>query len=79
MVGRTIGSDQGGILNRSPAICPTDVTTNWEYWGGWDVSLKTIHFHSGKKIRENCSNNNSISRIFFIKAMGRGLLHGSKM
>lgn len=48
MVGRTIGSDQGGILNRSPAICPTDVTTNWEYWGGWDVSLKTINFHSGK-------------------------------
>ena len=80
MVGRTIGSDQGGILNRSPAICPTDVTTNWEYWGGWDVSLNTIHFHSGKKfVKTVVVIIIQFHEFFFIKAMGRGFLHGSKM
>ena len=33
MVGRQIGRDSGGIMNRSPAFCPEDSTINWEYWG----------------------------------------------
>ena len=53
MVGKEIGEDEGGILNRSPAICPTDVTSNWEYWGGWDVSV----FLGTNHVQVNCDLN----------------------
>ena len=35
MVGRVIGKDHGGILNRSPAICPEDSTVLWQYYVDW--------------------------------------------
>ena len=39
MVGRQIGVDRGGILNRSPTMCPEDSTVDWEYWStAWEVS-----------------------------------------
>ena len=39
MVGRQIGVDRGGILNRSPTLCPEDSTVDWEYWStAWEVS-----------------------------------------
>ena len=43
MVGRQIGVDRGGILNRSPTLCPEDSTVDWEYWStAWDVSRYPI-------------------------------------
>ena len=59
MVGRQIGVDRGGILNRSPTLCPEDSTVDWEYWStAWEVSavrkIKTpiylsIEGHSSNK------------------------------
>ena len=40
MIGKSIGQDQGGVLNRGPAYCPEDSTSVWEYWNdAFDVSL----------------------------------------
>lgn len=41
MVGPTVGEDFGGILNRSPGICPEDLTSEWEYWSDWQASWES--------------------------------------
>ena len=32
MVGETVGTDYGGLLNRGSETCPEFLTTYWDYW-----------------------------------------------
>ena len=32
MVGETVGTDYGGLLNRGSETCPEDLTAYWQYW-----------------------------------------------
>jgi len=32
MVGETVGSDYGGLLNRGTETCPESLTSYWDYW-----------------------------------------------
>jgi len=32
MVGETVGTDYGGLLNRGTETCPESLTTYWDYW-----------------------------------------------
>merc|ERR1712156_251308 len=35
MIGKNIGQDMGGVLNRGASFCPEDSTSLWEYWNDW--------------------------------------------
>ena len=40
MIGKEIGKDSGGVLNRGNSFCPEDATSVWEYWNDWQEVLK---------------------------------------
>ena len=43
MVGKEVGKDMGGILNRGSPFCPEDSTQDWEYWVDWMEVKSATH------------------------------------